>query len=86
VALSTGMDPRLYRQAHRVVRKPVISTQDIAIPAYHLNMAGTAQAQAAYTRELFEIAKRDLHYAFVVWFLAIDYDKLYARMPAGSDA
>lgn len=60
------------------------STQDIAIPAYHLNMAGTAQAQTAYTRELFEIAKRD-HYAFVVWFLAIDYDKLYARMPAGSD-
>jgi hypothetical protein len=60
------------------------TTQDIDIPAFHLKMTGSSQAQAEYTRELFEIARRD-RYAFVVWFLAIDYDKLYARMPAGSE-
>ena len=32
----------------------------------------------------FEIAHGD-RYAFVVWFLAIDYDKLYAKMPPGSE-
>ena len=41
--------------------------------------------QAEYVRELFEIAARD-RYAFVIWFLAVDYDKLYARMPPGSEA
>lgn len=59
------------------------TTQEINIPAFHLKMTGSLQQQAEYTRELFEIARRD-HYAFVVWFLAIDYDKLYARMPVGS--
>ncbi len=61
------------------------TTQDIDLPAFHLKMRGSVAAQAAYTRELFAIARRD-NYAFVVWFLAIDYDKLYARMPAGSEA
>jgi hypothetical protein len=37
-----------------------------------------------HVRELFDIARRD-RYAFVVWFLAIDYDELYAKMPPGSD-
>ena len=54
-------------------------------PQFSLKMQGSPEAQAAYTQELFEIARRD-RYAFVVWFLAIDYDKLYAKLPAGSEA
>ncbi len=60
------------------------TTQDIEVPQFALSMQGSPEAQAAYTKELFELARRD-RYAFVVWFLAIDYDKLYAKMPAGSD-
>jgi hypothetical protein len=37
-----------------------------------------------YVRDLFEIAERD-SYSFVIWFLAIDYDKLYEKMPKGSE-
>lgn len=61
------------------------TTQDISIPQYGLTMKGSTDAQADYVRELFATARRD-HYAFVVWFLAIDYDKLYAKLPPGSDA
>ena len=39
----------------------------------------------ACTEDRFEIARRD-RYAFVVWFLAIDYDNLYAKLPPRSDA
>jgi hypothetical protein len=60
------------------------TTQDIKVPQFGLKMQGGPEAQAAYTKELFEIARRD-RYAFVVWFLAIDYDKLYGKMPPGSD-
>ena len=76
---------RAYTQKPIALCETGFTTEDIDIPAFHLKMTGSAQAQANYTRELFEIARRD-HYAFVVWFLAIDYDKLYARMPAGSEA
>lgn len=60
------------------------TTRDIHLPQFSLDMKGDEATQAAYVRELFEIAKRD-DYAFVVWFLAIDYDKLYAKLPAGSE-
>ncbi len=60
------------------------TSQEIDIPQFKLKMQGSPEAQADYVRELFATAHRD-HYAFVVWFLAIDYDKLYAKMPAGSD-
>jgi hypothetical protein len=61
------------------------TSQDSHVPQFDLHIKGDPGLQAAYVRELFEIASRD-RYAFVVWFLAIDYDKLYARMPPGSDA
>ncbi len=61
------------------------TSQDISVPQFALNMKGSLEAQADFTRELFEIAHHD-RYAFVIWFLAIDYDALYTKMPAGSDA
>jgi hypothetical protein len=60
------------------------STQDIAIPQYGLKLQGNPDAQKEYVRELFQTAQND-HYLFVVWFLAVDYDKMYAKMPAGSE-
>jgi hypothetical protein len=61
------------------------STQSIDLPQFGLKMPVEPEMQAQYVRELFEITHRD-RYAFVIWFLAIDYDKLYASMPPGSDA
>src|SRR5581483_8762712 len=61
------------------------TTEDIDVPQFGLRMQGSPQAQADYTRELIETARRD-RYLFAVWFLAIDCDRLYSRMPPGSDA
>ena len=75
----------------RYTKKPIaicetgFTSQDIEIPRYGLSMQGSPSQQARYVKELFETARRD-RYAFVVWFLAVDYDKLYAKMPAGSEA
>jgi hypothetical protein len=60
------------------------TTQDSHVPQFNLHIKGDVQLQAKYVKELFEIADRD-HYLFVIWFLPIDYDKLYARMPPGSE-
>lgn len=60
------------------------TTKDSHIPQFKLDIKGDAGLQAAYVKELFEISSRD-RYAFVIWFLAIDYDKLYAKMPPGSE-
>jgi len=60
------------------------STQSVEIPQFGLRMPVEPRMQTQYVRELFDIARRD-RYAFVVWFLAIDYDRLYAKMPPGSD-
>lgn len=60
------------------------TTRDCDIQQFDLHIKGSSVLQAAYVREVFEIARRD-RYAFVIWFLAIDYDKLYAKMPPGSE-
>lgn len=60
------------------------TTRDSHVRQFKLDIKGDAKLQAAYVKELFEIAGRD-HYAFVIWFLPIDYDKLYAKMPPGSE-
>lgn len=60
------------------------TTQNSDVPQFDLHIKGDAELQAAFVKELFEISSRD-RYAFVIWFLAIDYDKLYAKMPPGSE-
>jgi hypothetical protein len=60
------------------------TTRDSDVPQFKLHIQGSSELQAQYVGELFEIARRD-RYAFVIWFLAIDYDKLYAKMPPGSE-
>ncbi len=58
------------------------STRDISISAYKLEMEGSETLQKAYVEDLGKIAERD-NYLFVVWFLAIDYDALYKKIPEG---
>jgi hypothetical protein len=75
---------RAYTDKPLAICETGFTTQDIEIKQFDLKMKGSPETQASYTKELFEIARRD-RYAFVVWFLAVDYDKLYAKMPKGSD-
>ena len=49
------------------------------LPRNKLTLKGDAVLQASYVRELAQYAARD-NYLFVVWFLAVDYDRLYERM------
>ena len=76
---------RAYTRKPLAICETGFTTQDIEVPQFGLKMHGSSEAQADYTKELFEIARRD-RYAFVTWFLAIDYDRLYAKLPPGSDA
>ncbi|HSZ57096.1 MAG TPA: hypothetical protein VK797_15620 [Tepidisphaeraceae bacterium] len=75
---------------HGYTQKPIAlcetgyTTRDSDLPQFDLHIKGDNRLQADYVRELFEIARRD-RYAFVIWFLAIDYDRLYAKMPPGSE-
>lgn len=58
------------------------STMDVDLPQFDLHLKGSVDGQTAYVRDLFEITRRDRH-AFVVWFLAVDYDKLYEKIKTG---
>jgi hypothetical protein len=60
------------------------TTREIHVPSFGLRMQGDVGLQASYVRELADTAKRD-GYAFVVWFLAIDYDRLYERQLRGDE-
>ena len=85
-----GRHPDSWRKAldwvGRYTDKPIaiaetgFSSRDIRMPHYGLFMKGNETWQAQYVHDLLQRAK-DRHYLFVVWFLAIDYDDLYERMP-----
>ena len=91
-AYGTGVDawrkPLAWVRAY--TRKPIAlcetgyTTQDSHVPQSDLHIKGDPALQARYVRDLFRTARRD-RYLFVIWFLAVDYDKLYARMPPGSE-
>jgi len=73
---------------HRYTNKPIaicetgLSTQNVRLPDFNLSLHGDRQTQAEYVHDLVRISKQD-HFLFVVWFLAVDYDKLYAKLPKG---
>lgn len=56
------------------------STKPVDVESYGLHFPGDPTTQADYLQDLIDIARKD-NYLFVIWFLAIDYDKLYAKMP-----
>jgi len=77
---------RVFDWAARYTDKPVgicetaFITNEVYLKQYDLRMRGDVPSQTKYVRALVNRAKAD-GYLFVVWFLAVDYDKLYARMP-----
>lgn len=58
------------------------SSNDISLRNYRLSLSGSPTLQQQYLRELAEIARRD-SYLFVVWFMPIDYEKLFEKLPKG---
>ncbi len=56
------------------------STQNVRIPRFKLDLKGDGNLQTQYVKDLLGYAKRD-HYLFVVWFLVVDYDQLYKKLP-----
>ena len=60
-------------------------TRPVTLDSYKLTMKGDAETQARYVRELAQFAERD-KYLFVVWYLAVDYDRLFERMGGNTAA
>lgn len=60
------------------------SSKPVSVKSFDLHFPGDPAMQAAYVHDLIDIAKKD-KYLFVLWFLAIDYDKLYAKLSDDSD-
>lgn len=58
------------------------TTDNVAISSPSINMKGTPDLQQQYLIDLAATARTD-SYAFVVWFLPVDYDALAAKMPGG---
>ena len=85
---SAWRDPLAW--VHAYTNKPIAlcetgyTTQNLTLKAFNIDIKGDVTLQADYVKDLFTMARRD-HYAFVIWFLPIDYDKLYAKMPPGSE-
>ncbi len=59
-------------------------TSPLIINAYNLSFPGSETLQNDYLSELATIAKKD-HYEFVIWFIAVDYDQLYKKLPPGNE-
>jgi hypothetical protein len=59
-------------------------TAPVSFPEMGLTLEGDPTRQAAFLRDLVTFATQD-QYAFVVWFIPVDYDRLYATLPAGSE-
>ncbi len=60
-------------------------TSTVTLKSFKLQLTGDTDLQTRYVRELAQYAERD-NYLFVVWFLAVDYDRLYERMGGATEA
>jgi len=58
-------------------------SSDVNLQDYGLRLSGDPDRQARFLRDLIHIAHRD-RYLFLVWFVPVDYDRLYARLPKGA--
>jgi hypothetical protein len=59
-------------------------SSDLSLDSSGVRFTGDPERQATFLRDLIAIAHRD-RYLFVVWFVPIDYDRLYAKLPKGSE-
>ncbi len=73
---------RGYSELPLAICETTYTTRDVSVPKHRLRLSGNPQLQARYVRDLGRIAHRD-DYLFVVWFLAVDYDELYKKLPEG---
>jgi hypothetical protein len=72
---------RQYTDKPLAICETGLSTRDVDMKQYKLFMNGfSSQMQAQYVKDLGALARRD-RYLFVVWFLAIDYDRLFEKIP-----
>lgn len=55
------------------------TTQSFRLQAYGLELSGDPSIQAQYLADLGRIARAE-SYPFVIWFLAVDYDRLYQKL------
>jgi hypothetical protein len=84
-----GEGPQAWREPLEWVRaftkKPIAIcetgylTNPVTVKSFNLQLKGDIDLQTQYVRELAQFAERD-DYLFVVWFLAVDYDRLFERM------
>ena len=71
-----------------LVNKPIAicetgySSVPVAVPKHKLSFAGSPALQDQYLGELADFASRD-GYLFVVWFMPVDYNKLFESLPQG---
>ncbi len=75
---------RGYTQKPIAITETGYLSRPIDLNAYGLHLKGDETTQADFVRDLVQIANRD-RYLFVVWFVPIDYDRLYAKLPADSE-
>jgi len=73
---------RRFSELPLAICETTYTTRDVSVPKHRLRLPGDAQLQARYVRDLGRIAYRD-DYLFVIWFLPVDYDELYKKLPEG---
>jgi hypothetical protein len=71
---------RSYTSKPIAIAETGFTTKDINLAQYGLKMSGNVDDQAAYVHDLIRLSKYD-DYLFVVWFLPVDYERLYTKMP-----
>lgn len=77
---------KIMNTARALTSKPVaicetgFITKNVELEHYDLRLYGNESLQTAFVKDLVQYARRD-NYPFVVWFLTVDYDALYEKMP-----
>ncbi|MGQ8367329.1 hypothetical protein [Glaciecola sp. 1036] len=61
------------------------SSQNVELKSFDLKMNGSEKLQQRYLTDLVEFAKQD-NYLFVVWFMTVDYEKLFEDLKVDNDA
>ena len=73
---------------HAIATKPIAicetgyTSKPVEVPKHRLSMNGSPSLQQTFLQELGSIASRD-NYAFVIWFMPVDYDRLFDTLPPG---
>jgi hypothetical protein len=61
------------------------SSKNVNLNSFDLSMAGSEDLQQQYLTDLSEFASED-NYLFVIWFMTVDYEKLFEKLNVDNDA